>query len=895
MKIPTATYRIQFNYEFGFRDARSIVDYLHQIGISDIYASPVFSANPCSMHGYDMTDPGRLNPELGTDQDFQDLSDEIRQRQMGWLQDFVPNHMAYSRYNPWLMDVLEYGPQSPFFSYFDILWDHPDPELNGKVLAPFLGAPLETVITNGQLTLTYDPDGFAVEYYEHRFPVCLTSVGALTEQIPQNENTRFLTELKTMTDRDAAQKHKIDLYEEYQSASPTQTAIDALLEQVNAAPALMRQLMTEQYYLPAFWKTVGEKINYRRFFYINDLICLNLDRPEVFQAVHVSLSEWMNKQVITGLRIDHLDGLRYPGKYLRDLRQTFPDLYIVAEKILEKDEPIPTDWPLQGTTGYDFGNYVTALLCDRNNRDAFMEGYGRFTGLNPDYDELLYQKKKMVIHRHLSGDVDNLIRLLRRTTTFSEPDVPDGELSATLITLIAAFPVYRTYIEDRSVDDADREVLTQAFSQARRHTPERSSLLDRIHDVFLSPNQTEKDLDFITRFQQITGPAMAKGFEDTLLYIYNPLVSLNEVGSMPDTFGISPQAFHAFNQNRTQTPLTLNTMSTHDTKRGEDVRARLNVLSEMPDQWFKKVASWHEINRCHKTDVNDEPAPDRNDEYLIYQTLVGALPVETGDYEPFYQRLKDYMMKVIREAKVHTTWVESNEAYEQAVLGFLENLFQHPQSVLFWKDFLIFQQRIHQYGLINTLAQTVLKLTCPGIPDIYQGTEDWDLNLVDPDNRRPVDYPHHMHLLEQIDELNRKNKSDCLHGLFLQQNSGIMKLYIIQKTLHLREKYPMLFAEGEYIPLQTKGPHQDHIVAFIRRREQQYVLVVVPRLVSGLVSNGRMPVGKIIWEDTGIVLPSSWRAEGADIFTDRQNAPRDVLLVADILQDFPVSIIHGPA
>lgn len=889
MRIPTATYRLQFNHQFGFRDAESILDYLHQLGVSDIYASPVFCANPQSMHGYDMTDPTSLNPELGTEADFQRLLENVQKKQMGWLQDFVPNHMAYSHHNRWLMDVLEYSPLSPYYTFFDINWDHPDPALHGKVLAPFLGAPLEKVIENKQLRLHYGRKGFAIDYYDRLFPVNLYSLTETVQDMNEKTLILFLPAFEDSSNRDETEQRKTELYNQSKQNPGVRAVVEALIEYVHSNTAVFKQLMSKQYYHLAYWKTAGKKINYRRFFYINDLICLNIERPEVFQAVHSAVGNWIRNGLITGLRIDHLDGLRYPGRYLKDLRQVFGDLYVVAEKILEKDESVPTRWPLQGTTGYDFGNYTTAVFCQHRHRDVFIEQYEKFSGRKFNYEQLLYEQKKKVISQHMQGDIDNLVRLLLHTSVFRDQQVDTKKVSEALLNLISAFGVYRTYISDHA--PGHREYLSAAVSQAQLQVPERVQLLEQIQELFLSFKNTDEDLDFITRFRQLTGPAMAKGFEDTLLYLYHPLVSLNEVGSMPEVFGISVQQFHKFNAARVQTPHTMNTTSTHDTKRGEDIRARVNVLSEMPAQWFEKVTAWRRINQQYKTTIDGEPAPDCNDEYMLYQILLGALPVDSTDTNDFCERLKKYVVKTIREAKVHGNWIEPNEAYEQAAVGFVEKLFQRPQNDTFWNDFQDFWHPIHKYGLIGSLSQTLMKMACPGIPDFYQGTECWDLNLVDPDNRRPVDYSKPARLLKQLDEQHPKNRAEFLEWLISQRDTGIMKLFIIRKTLHLRKQQAALFADGEYTPLETEGTHNDHIIAFARIRNKKHALVFVPRLVSGISEPGQMPLGKNVWKDTRVLIPEPLHGQNINIFTGEQINLKNEVFIAEIFNWFPVSLI----
>lgn len=932
-----------------------MVPYLAQLGISDIYASPILKATPGSTHGYDVTNPDELNPELGTWEDFRALTAEVKGHQMGWLQDIVPNHMAYSSANWMLMDVFENGPRSMFWDFFDIFRDHPDPELRTKVLAPFLGDPLEEVLQRGEMRLTLDRDGFAIRYFNWRFPLYLASYDDVLRPARERlsgslarDDARLQTfvglpdtfaRLSEMDDSARKRRELAEAKEQlarlYSDDPMINAYVDGLLKVFNRRPqgpveqSPLYLLLERQIFKPVFWQVAYEKINYRRFFYLSDFISLRVEDPKVFHRTHAKILELTQAGAITGLRVDHIDGLYNPREYLARLHTEAPDTYLVVEKILELGEFLRTDWPIQGTSGYKFCNYVNGIFCRRESEEALTTTYHEFIGSKLDYGQRLYDEKKKILETRMGGEVAYLAHLAVQASPGDGARTAES-LHRALTALMAAFPAYRTYVDAHHWTEQDRTLLTEAVEKAKEKCPECRPDVDYIVGLLLSVLQkdTEPALlparqHFFMRFQQFTGPAMAKGFEDTLLYVYNRFISLNEVGGDPGTFGLSLDRFHRFNQLRARDwPHAMNATSTHDSKRGEDVRARLNVLSEIPDRWQQAVTRWARMNEPHKQRLagakvpkrdaarlgsadHDSPllAPDRNDEYLLYQTLVGALPFDCGltsdtqssdlSFEEFKRRIKDYMVKAVREAKTHGDWVQPSEPYENAGRQFIDRLMDRSRANRFWPDFLAFQREVSEYGICNSLAQTTLKMTCPGVPDFYQGSELWNLNLVDPDNRRPVDFEKRMRFLQEIQRTPAAAQEQFVDALLASRHDGRVKLFLIYRGLQARRENKDLFEQGDYLPASVAGSRASHVVSFFRAGQGRFALVVVPRFVTSLVQPGQLPVGRHVWEDTRIGLPAHAPSNWQDAITGRPLRAQGEIPVADILATFPVSILFG--
>lgn len=918
MKIPVSSYRIQFNPSFGFEHALEIVPYLSELNISFIYASPIFKPRKGSTHGYDIVDTNQLNPELGTQEEFEKLGDKLDELHMGWLQDIVPNHMAYDRQNRLLMDIMESGENSAYRLFFDIQWDHPYESIKGKILAPFLGDFFGESLERGEIQLSYDQNGFFVNYYDITFPLKIESYASILSHGLRNlkrkigehpDYTKLLGILYVLrTPLDGEEEYdkpgfvKRMLWELYVRNKDIKEYIDYNVTLFNGTVGepesfnLLEDLLMEQLFRLSFWKVATEEINYRRFFNINELICLRTEDEEVFNHTHSLVFNLLDKGKFSGVRVDHIDGLYDPTDYLKKLREKSD--YIIVEKILEPEEELPSFWPVEGTTGYDFVYYVNNIFCRRENEEEFDRIYSNFTGLNASYGELLSEKKRLIIGKHMAGDVENLALLLKNISSKYRhgSDKTLYGIKRALVEIMAQFPIYRTYTNRDVSRNEDRGYIKEAVRKARRKLPDLQHELSYIQDFLLlelwdSLDEEEKQeyIRFVMKFQQFTGPLMAKGFEDTFLYVYNRFISLNEVGGEPEQFGISLKRFHDFNQKRTTTPHTLNATSTHDTKRGEDVRARLNVLSEMPHEWEEIVKEWAEINRGQKREVERVEFPDKNDEYFLYQTLVGAYPFDPKEHPEFTQRIKEYIIKAIREAKIYTAWIKPDSDYEGAFVSFVKRILEPGENNRFLRSFVPFVDKISYLGVFNSLSQTIIKITAPGIPDFYQGTELWDLNLVDPDNRRPVDFEKKKKLLQQI-----KGTEDIpglVQELLPSFKDGRIKLFLIQRALKARKENIEVFQNGDYIPLEVKGKYMDHIIAFARRHEHQWAITLAPRFLSSLIGENEYPLGSI-WEDTHIVLPTELGLL-EDSITGSEIKNGEKLMVGDVLKYFPVALLLG--
>lgn len=772
LRIPTATYRLQFNQGFRFEDARKLIPYLHQLGITDLYASPIFKARKGSSHGYDITDPCRLNPELGTEAEFEALARELQSYGMGLLLDIVPNHMAATPENPWWADVLEKGRDSPYAPLFDIDWSAPDSR---------------------------------------------------------------------------------------------------------------------------------EKINYRRFFDISDLVGVRVEEPKVFEATHTLVLQLVQEGKITGLRIDHIDGLYDPLDYLSHLQQRIdrekglPGFYIVVEKILAGSEVLPPEWPVSGTTGYDFLNVLNALFISGEGVKAMEASYAGFTGGRLNFEEVVYQKKKQVMNELFAPEVNSLGNEL---ISLAPEDLSKEEITRALVEVTACLPVYRTYISNLKLSPHDRRYLQLAIKQAEGRNPDLKALdfLRRLLTLDFPANFNSEEkkgwLQFVQRWQQWSGAVMAKGFEDTTLYSYHRLVSLNEVGGDPAHNGLSIDDFHRFNRSRmARFSHTLNATSTHDTKRSQDIRARINVLSEIPQEWENHLARWSRYNQAKKQKVKGIAVPEPNTEFLLYQTLLGAWPLHQAELADFKQRLKDYMVKAAREAKALTSWLEPNSEYEAAVLNFIDAVLEPSPQNQFMADFLPLQKRIAYFGFLNALSQMLLKATSPGVPDFYQGTELWDFSLVDPDNRRPVDFQKRTKLLDELINQEARGKSSLIGQLLKSWEDGRVKLYLTYKTLDFRQSRKEIFLDGDYIPLKIQGKRQEHVCAFARRKGEKWALAVAPRLLTGLISAGEPPLGPEVWEDDSLVLPGDTAQSWHNILTGEKVSGVERLPLSQIFNMLPLALL----
>jgi (1->4)-alpha-D-glucan 1-alpha-D-glucosylmutase len=702
------------------------------------------------------------------------------------------------------------------------------------------------------------------------------------------------------------------LWELYTTNDEIKQSFDENIAQFNGRPGdpesfnALDRLLGQQYYRLSFWKVATEEINYRRFFNINDLISLRIEDARVFDATHILLSRLIRESKITGLRIDHIDGLYDPVAYLKRLREISRNSYMIVEKILSMEERLPADWPISGTTGYDFTNHVNGLFCRSKNEGKLSDFYARFTGLLIPYGDLVTEKKRLIIGRHMAGDVDRLANLLKRISSTDRfgGDITLYGLKRALVEVLTFFPVYRTYITSESFSAEDRRRIGEIMNRAKEMNPallhelafiEKFLLLE--HGEHTAEEERAQWVHFIMRLQQLTGPLMAKGFEDTTLYLYNRLLSLNEVGGNPGQFGVSLKSFHQFNDERFyKWPHSLNATSTHDTKRGEDVRARINVLSEIPDEWQAQVLKWSAVNSQHKQWLKGREVPDRNDEYFLYQSLIGVWPLTDEPDSVFLERVQAYMIKAVREAKVHTEWLKPDAAYEGAFLSFIDAILRGPESGPFLAEFLPFARKVRHFGALNSLAQTLLKITSPGVPDFYQGTELWDLNFVDPDNRRPVDFDERRKLLNELRLREKKDLAGLLYELTADPCSSRLKLYVTYKGLALRQSQKSPFEKGEYIPLYAVGPREDYAGAFARHDGAHWGLTIVPRFLTEVIETGALPLGKSMWLETKLALPEEAPDRWVNVFTNETlsaviSRGKKLLPLSDALQKFPLALL----
>jgi (1->4)-alpha-D-glucan 1-alpha-D-glucosylmutase len=815
-QVPRATYRFQFHDGFRLSEARALAPYLHELGISHLYASPLLAARPHSKHGYDTADFNHLNPELGTEAGLAELVETLRAHGMGLILDIVPNHMGIGGpENVWWWDVLARGPESRFASYFDIDWSPADPRLRGKVLVPVLNDRYHRVLEKRGLQLAFHQNEWILRHGESTFPVNAKSIKSMT--LPLGE--------------------------------------------INENPEALNALIEQQFYRLTWYQHTDNELNYRRFFNIADLAGLRVEDEEVFHHALDRVRHWLQRGWLDGLRVDHPDGLRDPAQFLHRLRCMAPDAWIVVEKILQPGEVLPVSWPVDGTTGYDFLNCAGGLFVDSRGEKPLTDFYTEFVGPAPDFSTMAREKKRLVLQTSLAAEMKRLTRLLARAafSSWRYSDFTRAELSEALTEFISCFSVYRNYAqpEEGRVNKADATHVAQAAREARnRRADLPPELFSFLADLLLLRQQGELEEEFVARFQQLSGAVMAKGVEDIVFYCFNRFIALNEVGGDPGRFGVSVDEFHQYCHSQQQRGTTgMLATSTHDTKRGEDSRTRLSLLSEIPDQWAATVRRWSTMNERHRR----EGWPDRNAEYFYYQTLVGAWPLSAP-------RAVACMAKAACEAREHTQYVEGNAKYDAALQGFVESTLGDAE---FCADLEKFVAPLLPAGYAKSLALTLLKMTAPGAPDFYQGAELWDLNLVDPDNRRSVDFALRQKLLTEA-------KTMTAEEAWKNGESGLPKLWLIRQVLSLRERRPELFGlEAPYAALSASGTNGASVVAFKRGEN---LLVVVPRLVLGAESEHI---------STSIELPSgTWRNELTGV-----EHPAGPARVVDLWSKFPVALL----
>ncbi|WP_245986030.1 malto-oligosyltrehalose synthase [Azospirillum thermophilum] len=888
--IPRATYRVQLNADFGFDRTAEIADYIARLGVSHLYASPYMKARPGSTHGYDIVDHNALNPELGDEGAYRRLVEALKRNGLGQILDFVPNHMGVGGAdNGWWLDTLEWGPDSPYAGYFDIEWESDRRYLQGKVLVPMLGDQYGAVLESGGLELRFDAAAgcFAVwAYGTHKLPVrpgdYVMVLGTDHPDLERIGDAFANLAVAQPHQRNRAAALKAELAALVAERPDVAQAVERRLEAFRGEPGDLESwsrldaLIARQNWRVAYFKVAADDINYRRFFNINELAGLRMDEPELFDVAHRFVLRLVEDGTLDGIRIDHIDGLYDPKGYCCRLTQaTGTPFYLVVEKILARHERLREDWPIDGTTGYEFANLMGGLFVDARGEEAFSRLYAGFIGDRTPFEEVVRLAKIRIMESEMASELLVLAREAARIARSSPrtADFTANILHQALKEVIARFPVYRTYVDGGKPSELDRRDIDWAVAQARRAEPgPDGSVFDFVQKLLTtdlvgeprSGYSRQRVIRFAMRFQQYSGPVMAKGLEDTAFYRYNRLVALNEVGGHPDHFGVTVSAFHRANQDRLKGwPHAMLGSTTHDTKRGEDTRARLYALSEMPEEWERQLQAWSRLLRARRGDVEGTAPPDRNDEYLFYQLLLGAWPAGFTGADPdrldpqamteFAERIVGAMTKSMREAKVRSTWASPNEAYEGAVIAFIHDALDVTRRNAFLEAFLPFQAALARAGMVNGLSQTLLKLTCPGVPDIYQGCELWNLSLVDPDNRRPVDYAQCSRLLDEVEGLLEQGEG-AIATLLDRWQDGAVKLAVTRRILALRAERPDLFGRGDYTPLEATGSRAEHVVAYARCLEDQAVVVAVPRLVATL---GPAPD----WADTAIPLPRGvrWR------------------------------------
>ncbi|MGC2193321.1 MAG: malto-oligosyltrehalose synthase [Terriglobales bacterium] len=958
---PCSTYRLQLNSRFTFAHAAALLDYLQDLGVTDCYTSPFAMARPGSLHGYDVTDHTRFNPEIGTEEEFQQFAQQLKQLGMGLIVDVVPNHMCITHpSNTWWWDVLENGPASRFSRYFDIDWNPPKAELTNKVLLPVLPDQFGRALENQQIRLIYDSGSFFVDCQGTRFPVAPRSWPLVLDRVLHEMRQRpgrapdhemelesILNAISYLPPRHETDPSRIRerqresdiikgrLTKLMESSDAARMGLTASLDDMNGRKGdprsfdTLERMLADQAYRLSYWRVAADEINYRRFFDINDLAAIKVEDPEVFATVHALVFDLVRKGYVSGMRIDHPDGLLDPQKYFEDLQEQVPlpgrseagpgqavprrRLFLMAEKILVGDEELRPSWTIEGTTGYGFLNFLNGLFVDSSRKRTLLGLYRQFSGWSQSYADLIYQSKLLILQVSMSSELEVLSRRLDRISEQHRwsRDFTLQSLRAALREVIACFPVYRSYIRDCGPhpDDEDERHIRYAVRSAKRHNPAVSeSVFNFIESVLLlkdpeglsEAERSERRL-FVMRFQQLTGPVMAKGLEDSAFYRYCPLLSLNEVGGAPDKFGVSATFFHAKSLIRQASwHNSLLATSTHDNKRSEDVRARINVLSEIPTGWYRAIRAWQLLNRDKRVLVAGDQVPSANDEYFLYQTLVGTWPLRgmnEKEYAEFVSRICSYMEKALREAKVHTSWISPNTEYESAVQSFLAAILDRSPGNNFLTAFQLFQARIARAGIFNSLSQTVLKITSPGVPDFYQGTEVWNFSLADPDNRRPVDYELLRGLLERLREVEDQNFENLVDQLIQDPVDGGVKLYVTRSALRFRRANRELFAKGSYTGLRAVGEKHRHVITFSRSYRQREVVVVAGRFFALLGADRCLPVGKGTWSDTAVVLRRHVAATHyRELFTGRVIAAEKrngnlVLPVSEVFSRLPIAVL----
>ena len=880
---PSGTYRIQFNPLFTFNDLAAILDYLEALGITTIYASPLLQPAKGSSHGYDGINPAALNPELGTEEDLERLAIKIREKGMSWIQDIVPNHLAFDANNLWLKDVLERGIHSSYANYFDIDWEHPF--YQHKLMVPFLGAPLPECIQRNEITVSFKPEGFFICYFDNHYPVNIETYPLLLSGCFDEKGNHINASISALINNSTAEAdHWNNMKNELLTElAPGAGCIDSRMKEINDDPQLLMQILSAQHYVLCHHIVSHTQINYRRFFNVNGLICLRMEDEQVFYDYHRYTHDMYEKGYIQGLRIDHIDGLKNPRAYIDRLRSVFgKDCYIIVEKILDVKEELPGSFDIQGTSGYEFLSYINQLITDNRGSDKLLKFYQKLVPEFSDYDAIVFENKLSNLDTYLNGEWDNLLRLLLSLNLVEDEEIRITNLKMALGVFMAAYPVYRAYIEGFPLEENDQRLVDMALNIATEKYPALQYELSVLYDLFKQhedPIKTANRLVFIQRLMQFTGPLAAKGVEDTTFYRYNALISHNEVGDEPCVLGIDIQTFHDKMQERQKkNPLSFNCTSTHDTKRGEDNRIRINIISELAEEWIELVKKWMEMNDPLKRIAIGVKAPIVNDEYFIYQAIMGGFPEDLELTDEFRERTKRYVTKALREAKFMSDHIDPNLAYEEACSSFIDQLLDPEQSFL--SMMMPFVASILRYANVYTMVQVIIKTTAPGIPDIYQGCELWDLSYVDPDNRRPVNYTLRNELLNELNEKEQRDPMELLRWANEHYLLGTQKMFVTKEILELRKNLPSLFIKGKYTPLYPVN-RERNVIAFARHYQDQWILVVLPLAIAA-----QPEITAVI--ETPADAPAAWR----NIFTG-EIVRGNKWEVQDLFKLFPVAVFES--
>ncbi len=895
MRPLTATYRLQFREGMDFARVADVAPYLVKLGVSHLYCSPALRALPGSTHGYDVARYDQIEPSLGGERGFRAMLEACRRAGLGVILDFVPNHMGASPFNPWWRDVLEWGTASPHSSYFDIDWSAP------KLLIPVLPEPYGLALEHGSFGLDFDAASGGINFTIAGMKLPLSPPTYANLLVRTGNGFEDLANRFAIATPETAEDLKAELSARTEDDAQLR-AFEAALAAFVADRESIHALHEAQAWRLAYWRAARETLTYRRFFEVADLVGVRMEQPSVFEDTHRLMVERADEGVIDGLRLDHVDGLADPLGYFRKLREaTGPEgqFIVLVEKILGTAEKLRDDWPVDGTTGYEAIRSLGGILTDPAGEAALTAAYHEFIGEPLDYELLLTAVKRHIFVRNLAGELDVLtgLALGLAQADLATRDYGRDTLRRAIIELAVSLPVYRTYVDVEGPGPEDEALiaLAQAKAKSTREVEDEGAIdfIARIWRLgFDDPAARGEALTFASRLQQTTGPLMAKAVEDTLFFRYNRLIALNEVGGSPDAFGCTVNRFHEDMCARlARQPLGLIATSTHDTKRGEDARARLYALSEAPEDWAARVARWSELNAHLRTETADGRAPAANDEWMFSQALAGVWPfgLDIGDQvalAALADRMTGFMLKAVKEAKVRTSWTAPDEPYELAVEAFVRGALNAAKSRPFLDDFQAHQAKLEVAGALNSLSQTLVKLTAPGVPDIYQGSELWDLSLVDPDNRRPVDFDERRRLLDEA--------SPKPSELIASWRSGAIKLWIIEKTLRLRREASDLFTRGTYLPLTLHGPQAGNVIAFLRSDGARAAITIIPIRARRLLGESAVPlVPPSAWAGTHLALPPEWSGRAwRNALTGGATSSHDGRLeVAALLADLPVTLL----